>query len=97
MLYPTFGNFIGETKVRKGPNLFTEILGEPGLYLYKDIFDRNNKEAIIAFFQDPIVRKFWPVMIEHSERETYFKTDDASVRQIKTTLQHITYEMDNDH
>lgn len=36
-------------------------------------------------------------MIAHSDRDNYFKSNDVVVLQIKTTLQHISYEMDQVH
>jgi hypothetical protein len=67
----------------------------------KDVFDKNNKELLKKFFNDKLIRQFWPVMIQLSDNEKcerrgkdlYFKTENAAATQIKNTLQHITYQM----
>lgn len=55
---------LGQTK-KKNPNqMMIDTLGSQGMHRFKSIFDNNNTDSIKGFFEDPFIRRLWPVIIE---------------------------------
>lgn len=83
------------TKANKDNCPFSQGLGNGGIAIYKSTFDSNTKGKINTFFNDALVRKFWPKLIACSDREFYFKKEVTAASSCRKTLCHISYEMKN--
>jgi type III secretory pathway component EscR len=94
LLYSQFGPTTKKANQSKDSIIYRHI-GDQGMQMYKLIFDNNNKETVRAFFNDQLIRKLWPKIIDHLKEDQIFLPASNYEQQAKRdlTMQQVTYMM----
>ncbi|CDW79075.1 UNKNOWN [Stylonychia lemnae] len=79
------GKIQKEIFLEKKDNQFHRVLGEEGMLLYKIIFDKNRTETVHQFLNDDFIRGLWPLFIQFSDEQFYFKEEVEQEKPSKKT------------
>ncbi len=53
-------------------SLILKKLGSKGILRFRGIFDKNTQEDVKGFFEDSLIKKLWPGILDHLNEDAYF-------------------------